>query len=131
MYKHGFVMLVIMLLAGCATTSDDMMRFGDTTRAYERALRWGEYDTVYSVHKNEKGSLPDSERKRLANIRVTVYKLVNSKSENDNKRIVQQLEISYYNKEYLVVKTMPLTLEWEQDAKTGSWAIVSPFPKFK
>lgn len=129
--QRWIVCLVMALLVGCAGLSDQHLKFQQMNFAYERALRWGEYDKAYSVHINEKEPFSEKERKRLSHIRVSGYNVVNHQLSGDQTRITQLVEIRFYNEDTAIERKMNFTLEWEMDKASGFWRITSPFPDIK
>ena len=131
MWQRWTIYLVMTFLVGCAGLSDQHLKFQEMNFAYERALRWGDYDKAYSAHINEKEPLSDKERKRLSHIRVSGYNVVNNVAGTESNKITQLVQIRYYDEEYAIERKMNQTVEWELDKVTGNWRITSPFPKFK
>jgi len=131
MWQRWTVYLVMAILVGCAGLSDQHLKFQQINFAYERALRWGDYDKAFSAHINEKEPLSDKERKRLSHYRVSGYNVVNNQVGADQAKITQLVEIRYYNEDNAIERKMNVTLDWELDKASGNWHITSPFPQIK
>lgn len=129
--QRWIVYLGMVLLVGCAGLSDQHLKFQQLNFAYERALRWGDYDKAYSAHINEKEPFSEQERKRLSHIRVSGYNVVNSQLSADQTRITQLVEIRFYNEDTAIERKMNFTLEWDLEKESGHWRITSPFPNIK
>ena len=130
MWRQGFIIMWMAGLSACAGISDTAYKLDNTTFAYERALRWGEYDVAYSAHINEKGPLSADERKKLKHFRLTGYTVSQTKF-TDDKHATQRVELRYYNDENVRERTLNLSVEWEYDDVGNRWQITSPFPVFK
>ena len=130
MWRQGFIILLMLGLFACSTMSDMAYKLDTTMFAYERALRWGDYDVAYSAHINEKGPLTAEQRKNLKRFRLTAYKVTQSKFV-DEKHATQLVELRYYNEENVRERTINLNVEWEFDDVGNRWQITSPFPAFK
>lgn len=130
MPRFWLLILLIGLLAGCAGMSESMEKFRDTTMAYERALRWGNYDMALAAHKDSK-PMSESERKRLTKYHVSSYRILSNDIQDNQNRISQMIELRFYNEENAIERKMNVPLEWVHDKDTGAWRITSPFPVFK
>ncbi|MBI3561377.1 MAG: hypothetical protein HY080_06635 [Gammaproteobacteria bacterium] len=128
---RSMVYLMVLGVASCASMSDSAIKFKETTLAYERALRWGNYDMALALHSNETTPLSEQERKRLSHIRVTGYNVINTTNDPPHSRIIQLVELRYYNEDYAVEHKFNTRMEWEQIKDSIQWHIISPFPKFK
>lgn len=131
MWQRWAMYLVMAILVGCAGLSDQHLKFQQINFAYERALRWGEYDKAYSAHINEKEPLSANERKRLLPYRVSGYNVLSNQLSADQTKVTQLVEIRYYNESVAIERKLNVTLEWEMDKASGNWHITSPFPHFK
>jgi hypothetical protein len=125
------ILLLIIVMSGCAGLSDHRLKFQEVSLAYERALRWGEYDKAYAIHSNEKAPFSPQLRKRLSHIRVSGYNISHSAMGQDGNKVTQNVEIRYYDEDYAIEKKFDITIDWVFDKTIGFWRISSPFPDFK
>lgn len=123
--------LLLSLFVGCAGTPKELEQLEDTMRAYERAIRWGDYDLASKFRKDTKADEIVKLRKRLKPIRVTSYRVVYSKVESDHKTAEQVVDISYYHEEYAVERSITDKQKWEYDSDSEHWILASPLPQFK
>jgi dsDNA-specific endonuclease/ATPase MutS2 len=127
-----FLILVAIILAGCATTEKDkrMELLSITTDNYRNAIRWGLYETANNLR--EAGSNNDrSSLERLKKIKVTAYKSVHqdvSENGNEAKNII---EIKYYNVDYMVEKTIIDKQLWKYNSDKKTWHLQGGLPEFK
>ena len=130
-YKTIFIFVALILTASCSSVPAEFEQLDRTMFAYERALRWQNYDTVIAFHKNEYQNLTQEKRKFLKKFRVTAYDEVYRKLENEGQSATQVVEIKYYNNEYAVIKNMTLKNQWTYDKTSGRWFLTNPLPAFK
>jgi hypothetical protein len=125
--------LCVVLLVGCATfeASQRMELFDDTSLAYEKALRFGDYRLANKFTRKEGAGQQDPDFNHLKNIRVTSYELLESTSSPDNLKVELTVEIRYFHADYLVVKTLIDEQRWEYDATEKCWHLHSALPDFK
>jgi hypothetical protein len=127
-----FLILVAIILAGCATTEKDkrMEILSITTDNYRNAIRWGLYETANNLR--EAGSNNDrSSLEKLKKIKVTAYKSVHqdvSENGNEAKNII---EIKYYNVDYMVEKTIIDKQLWKYNSDKKTWHLQGGLPEFK
>ncbi len=123
------VLVLGLMLSACGVLpSDKFDSYKMSSSAYEKALRWGDFYSAYSFHKNEK-PLTEKERARLKNIRVSEFEAINNIIDPDEKNARQIIELKYYVEAYQIVKSVTFNLKWEYDEKQKSWFITSPFPE--
>ncbi|HKK07153.1 MAG: hypothetical protein P8009_04670 [Gammaproteobacteria bacterium] len=118
----------VLLLAGCSVTPDRQTQLDDTLRAYERAVRWGEFPAAAAFAR------PQARPKdftRFAHIKITAYDVAGLQLSKDGEHLTQIVKISYYDTDYMVEKSVVDRQEWEYDAKEAHWYITSGLPKFK
>ena len=125
------VVLPILLLVACASTQDEMYLLDKSFMAYERALRWQDYDVMIAFHKNEQENLTVGQRKYLKQFRVTSYNVVFNSVEPDNKHANQIIELKYYKNDSITVRDLTLNNKWEFDDKTQRWYLTNALPDFK
>lgn len=123
--------IICSLLISCATTPDPVESLATSMTAYERSLRWQNFDAVIAMHKNEHNKLTTEKRKFLKRFRITGYNEVYRKLETDGSTASQTVEVKYYNQEYGVVREVTLKNEWEYDKKQSRWYLTNPLPDFR
>jgi hypothetical protein len=128
-----FLALATFLLGvtGCAGPSQEVQLYNLSLLSYEQALRWQDYNTVVSFHKNEYKTLTKAKRKYLKQFRVTSYNETSNIMDPDQKHATQVVEIKYYNTDYQIVHDLTLHNQWEYDTKSNHWYLLNPLPAFK
>ena len=131
MAKYCFLSFFVLLLVGCATFQGlaRLKSLEDTLDAYEQAMRWGEYQLVGSFMEGTEQHILNLEE--LEKIKVTSYRLMESHTSEDKLQAHQTVEIKYFNKDYLIVKTVVDEQRWEYDLEQETWRLRSSLPDFK
>ena len=129
--RHSMLGLVLLFPIACATTPDELELLDKSFTAYERALRWQDYDLIISFHKNEREKLTVEKRKYLKRFRVTGYNVVYSSVEPGNTKANQVIEIKYYDENYATVRDLTISNKWEYDENIKHWQLTNDLPDFK
>jgi hypothetical protein len=130
-YRCAAIALLVAAVAGCAgmTASSRTDKFEQTARAYERFMRWGEFQNAYALAGAAPGVLPDFQR--LQNIRVTSYEPLAAPQANaDVSQIIQMVEIRYVHLHQMSERRLSDRQQWAYSADDNRWKLQSPFPVF-
>ena len=125
-------MVFVMLVLGCASmeTGEKMSQFDETSRAYLRAIRWGEFEAAYAFKKlsarNEE--MPNFEDYRT--VKVTNYKVKQTIIAEDQSRVIQIVDFQYYRMKDVTVKNLIDRQKWEYDKEQERWFLQSNLPDF-
>ncbi len=133
MYKFVVRGLVcILLILGCASmeTGEKMSQFDETSRAYLRAIRWGEFEAAFAFKKlsDREEELPDFENYRT--VKVTNYKVKQTIISEDQSKIIQIVDFQYYRTKDVTVKNLIDRQKWEYDKEQEKWFLQSNLPAF-
>ena len=128
------VYVVVLLIFGCASykTGQQMGLYDETSRAYDQAIRWGEFEEAYTYKKlsDRDKRVPDLEKYRQ--IRVTDYKIKKTiVDEQSFKRVLRIVDIQYYRMSNVTVKTFVDRQKWEYDEEQKRWYLLSELPAFE
>ena len=106
-------------------------RFEITSRAYEKAIRWSDFEgaVLYLNDTAKKKNPPDL--KKLKHIKVIEYEVKKTPHTKDQLQIIQIVEIQYYRDDSNVVKTVTDNQFWEYDATLNKWYLLSGIPYFE
>jgi hypothetical protein len=127
MITRAFFILVLLGVSGCATSR--LEQLDATLRAYERAVRWGDFQTAFALASQSEAPLPDF--RRLQNIRITSYDRLGSPQGNaDSTRLVQFVEIRYVNVNNMSERVLTDKQEWVYSPSGEHWKLRSAFPAF-
>ena len=125
-------MILVLLILGCASmkTGEKMSQFDETSRAYLRAIRWGEYEAAFAFKKltARDEELPDFENYRT--VKVTNYKVKQTIISKDQSKIIQIVDFQYYRMKDVTVKNLIDRQKWEYDPKQEKWFLQSKLPGF-
>ncbi len=130
--RHPTLLLICTLLLACASMDRNhrLDQLEQAQRDYETAIRWGNLDAAFVMHRNADSSVP-TVAARLGNYRVTDYQVLSRSVAKDAASAEQVVQISYYNTDYMQEKTLTLHQHWRHNAGTHAWVITSPPPDFK
>ncbi|MGD2100006.1 MAG: hypothetical protein PVG35_20720 [Desulfobacterales bacterium] len=122
----------ILMVLGCASmqTGEKMSQFDETSRAYLRAIRWGEFEAAFAFKKltDRNEELPDFEDYRT--VKVTNYKVKQTIISEDKSKIIQIVDFQYYRMKDVTVKNLIDRQKWEWDPEQEKWFIYSNLPDF-
>lgn len=133
MGKFGVKCVVfVMLILGCASmkTGEKMSQFDETSRAYLRAIRWGEFEAAHAFKKltAKDEQLPNFED--YSTVKVTNYKVKQTIISEDKSRIIQIVDFQYYRMKDVTVKNFIDSQKWEYDKEQEKWFLQSDLPAF-
>lgn len=122
----------VLMVMGCASmqTGEKMSQFDETSRAYLRAIRWGEFEAAFAFKKltDTNEELPDFEDYRT--VKVTNYKVKQTIISEDKSKIIQIVDFQYYRMKDVTVKNLIDRQKWEWDPEQEKWFIQSNLPDF-
>ena len=125
--------LIAILLMGCSTAEKlyQDYEFGEIAPVYEQAIRWSDFRIANGYRKNagSEDNPPDFEK--LAQFRVTSYRVKERAELMDKYQIRQSVEISYYKADSFVEKKIIDHQIWEYDAEQRRWYLLTGLPDFK
>ena len=98
MQRLASILLIALLLPACSTIEKEekRMSMNNTTRFYEYALRWSDYDKANAMRNTESTS-ESPEPATLGKYRVSSYTVVNSLMSDDGMNLSQIVDIHFYN----------------------------------
>ena len=121
----------MVLTVACGGVSNKAKSLDTVTRAYEKHIRWGKFEEARAFKKGAQEYLTDAERKRLQNIRVTGYDMLNSSLSPDESLATLMVRIRFFNDEYAIEKTFMDRQTWKFDEASGHWFLESKIPDFR
>lgn len=128
------VFVLVLLIFGCAgiKTGQQMSLFDKTSRAYDLAIRWGEYEEAFAFKKlsDEDNKLPDFAEYRQ--IRVTSYEVKKTiVDEKSFSKVLRIVDIQYYRMSNVTVKNFIDRQKWEYNEEEDRWYLTSGLPAFE
>jgi uncharacterized protein YceK len=124
------MLLAAVLLGGCGTVTDsrktDLLEA--TLSRYASALRWGYYESAFSLRDpaNAQEPLPDAK-----NLRVTSYEVAQPPIMQDPLTAVQVVQIEYVLEDEQRVRKILDQQQWRYDQEKKTWWLTSPIPPFR
>lgn len=130
--RHWFLLLGVVVLAGCATLESKSRReqLDNLTRGYAKALEWSKFDVAYTATKAaQETPLPDAAA--LKDIKITSYEPAAPLVEQDGKIIKRIARIRYVHTSRMVERSLTMEEEWKYSDEAKRWFLHSGFPQFK
>jgi hypothetical protein len=126
--------ILVLLFFGCAQVQkrDQMLLFDDTSKSYDLAIRWGEYEEAFAFKKlsDKDDKLPDFAEYRQ--VRVTSYKVKKTIVDEESfSKIFRIVDIQYYRMSNVTVKNLIDQQKWEYNEKLDRWYLMSDLPVFE
>jgi hypothetical protein len=122
-----------LLLLGCATAEKlyQDYEFDKVGPVYEHAIRWSDYRIANGFRKNAATEDNPPDFDKLAQFRVTSYRVKERADLMDKYQVRQSVEIGYYRVDSFVEKKITDHQIWEYDAKQRKWFLLTGLPDFK
>jgi hypothetical protein len=118
------LLLATLLLSACATSRPEMMdNLDQALRGYEKAVRWAQFDAVYSFHKWEKSQPITPEY--MEKIRVTRFESNGEKFDPKTKTMKRNIKLRFYNTDDQRERSVRYAQEWKYFDDTARWYLVS------
>ena len=132
MQRLASILMIALLLSACSTIEKEekRMSMNNTTRFYEYALRWSDYDAANAM-RNPESTIPSPDPATLKKFRVTSYTVVNSLISEDGLILTQIVDMRYYNEDNLRERQLTEQQEWVYDAENEIWDLDGPLPAFQ
>jgi hypothetical protein len=110
--------------AGCAGASDGMIeKLYDSTRAYNRSLRWGDWDRAAEhLPQASADAFITSHQAFQERLVVIDYQMTRLEVDKQNGIAASQVEISWHTTDHLVVRTTTVDHLWQWHE--GRWVLV-------
>ena len=109
--------------AGCATTDGMVEKLYDSTRAYNRSLRWGDWDRAAEyVPPTSTDAFIESHQAVEDRLVVIDYQMTRLEVDKINGVAASQVEISWHTDDQLVVRTTTVNHVWQ--FHDGRWVLV-------
>ena len=117
-------------LTSCSYTPEAAELLNKTLQAYERAIRWRNYNGARAFHIDPE-EFSDFKRQRLMNIRVTSYKTIGQNVAPDYTKAELIVDIRYYYDNSAVERVLTMRQTWLNNKENNRWRLESAFPDFR
>ena len=124
------LLFALSVLAGCGTYSETKKAdlLDATVSAYGVSLRWGHYESAFSVRDPEQAETPLPDTK---NLRLTAYEVLSPPVMLDEVTAVQMVKIEYVLEDEQRVHRLTEQQRWRYDPEQKAWWLASPLPQFR
>ncbi|MEJ7746390.1 MAG: hypothetical protein WKF61_06490 [Luteimonas sp.] len=130
MLKVG-VVLLLALLAGCASGGGKMSALQEMQYAYSAAIRWGDFEGAWQVvdpDYREAHPMTELQFERYKQIQVSGYRdLAERMGEGTAMR---EIQVGVINKNTMAERSIRYTESWRYDAGAKRWWITGGLPDF-
>ena len=119
-----------LILMGCASTGEKgrLEQFEKTSRLYERAIRWSDFQSAYALTKPDPAQRPDFQR--LGRIRVTSYEPLGAFPDAEAREIRQTVAIEYVFVNAMRVQRLTDQQVWVYEEASERWRLTTGLPSF-
>lgn len=126
----SIMVLGLSLLSACATQSERLRNLNDTLRAYEQAIRWGDFAGAFGFMETppEDAAVKVSE---WQDIRVSGYRAGPLQLGEENRQAMQMVEIHYYDTQTMRERALVDRQQWRYDADKERWYRVNVPASFR
>ena len=126
----GFLVFSSLQLSSCSFTPEAYDSLEKTLQAYERAIRWRNYNgaQAFLIHPEK---ISDFQLQRLINIRVTSYKTIQQIIAPDYSKAELIVDIRYYYDNSAVERVLTDRQTWLYEEDRNRWRLDTAFPDFQ
>lgn len=127
------VSFFVIFIVGCATIRETRQEdsFDVAATAYKQSILLGKYQVANGFRKAPPSGQQPLDLANLKKIRVTAYELTAVKVSQDGLLVYQTVEISYYNIDNMLEKTITDNQIWKYDTEAETWSLHSDLPDFE
>ncbi|MCZ6802501.1 MAG: hypothetical protein O7D86_00805 [Proteobacteria bacterium] len=127
-----FLIVLITLLTACNAyqLKKKANNLDDTITSYSVALRWAEYQDLYSYYVSPNGTQPPADLDSLQHISVTGVDVKEKIINEDHTKGNVKITVTYYIKEPGSIKKLKLNQKWWYNELNKQWFIDGEFPRF-
>jgi len=131
-FSRLFLIVLITLLTACNAyqLKKKANNLDDTITSYSVALRWAEYQDLYSYYVSPNGTQPPADLDSLQHISVTGVDVKEKIINEDHTKANVKITVTYYIKEQGSIKKLKLNQNWWYNEPNKQWLIDGEFPKF-
>jgi hypothetical protein len=133
--KNGLIWICafgLTLFGLCSCTSfAEYKRMGDleeTLDAYNLYIKWSEFSEASQFRKPGQPASQYVDIESLNDFQVTSYEVKKQIMTEQGQRMERVVEVGYYNKNEMNVKTISVQEIWEYDEERKRWLLTTPLP---
>ncbi len=132
-FKLPVLLSLLFILVACNGTSVKRRTSSleDSITDYNVSLRWSMFARIESHHMMRNGDLIPLDRKKLENVRVTGYEILQIIFNEDHSEAVVQGEINYYTTSSGMLKTLEFNHVWWYNEDLKRWFNTSDYLDLK
>jgi hypothetical protein len=122
---------VALLIGACASMGEQrrLEQFERTARAYDKAIRWSDFQAAYSLTRPDPTRPPDFAR--LKGIQITSYEAVGALPSGGGMEVRQAVAIEYMRINDMRVRRIMDEQVWVYSEAEKRWQLTTGLPDFK
>ncbi len=124
------VLITLLIACNAYQTRKKVNSLEDTITNYGVALRWAEYQNLYSYYVSPNGTQPPANIDGLQDISVTGIEVTEKIINEDHTEANVKTTVTYFMKTQGSVKKLKLDQKWWYNEANKQWLIDGEFPKF-
>ena len=128
---RALLLIVLLSFVGCSSTPDRVHRLDVSLISYEKALRWGHWESIVAFIKPGWEPTDNALIERYGQVSIGGYNRLNRVVSEDGHEAQLTVAIDYIDKSSMRVHKLLDKQEWEYDSESGRWFLVSALPNFK
>jgi len=130
--RHGFLIAVFALLAGCAYWSGQERQtlFDNTSRAYARAMEWSNFEGLVPFVRIPEGGTP-FDPGAYKDFKITSYKPKGGTGSTEGATVQRAVQISYIWLPRMSEHRITVQEVWEYSESDKRWFLKSGLPQFR
>ena len=132
-WMRGWVMLMALALAACATGGKQMDALDRAQYDWSAAIRWNDFEgawTLVDPEYREQHPMSALEFERYKQVQVSGYSDLASQVAPDKQSARREIQINVINKHTMTERGLRYTEVWRYDPEARAWWITSGLPDF-
>jgi hypothetical protein len=127
------VLIPALIIFACASVPEQvaMEKFNKMARSYELSITWSEFEAAATHLKPGSDDVEAPDFDYLKNIDVSQYKVKKVSISDDRQQVTQVVDIQYYHKNQMIVRTISNKQIWEYDPTLKRWMLTNGLPDFQ
>lgn len=132
-WMRGWMVIVVMALAACATGSKQMNALDRAQYDWSAAIRWNDFEGAWNLvdpEYRQQHPMSALEFERYKQVQVSGYSDLASQVAPDGQSARREIQINVINKHTMTERGIRYTEVWRYDAEARAWWITSGLPDF-
>ncbi len=125
--------LIGLVLTSCAMIVTRGDKFGESSDAFNRLLRWGEFNQMASLVSSSAEEEFRASAVEAKDVRIVDLRILKTRCDTEKGEAAVDVEVDYYKGASLQVRTVVYKQEWKyySNVDMGLWKVESALPEFQ